>query len=211
MTSDEKISRILASYNVSPSALQCAQIRAYISLLLKWNRSISLTSLIDEDEILKFHFGESVFALSAIKGIIGRLADVGSGAGFPGLPMRMFEPAIQLTLIESNAKKSVFLHEIVRELSLENIEVIRSRFQEVAAPPHAKFDFVVSRALGLYRNLLDWSASVLAPGGKVILWVGKDDADDIMRDSKWEWSPPIAIPASRRRYILSGSPPRDAG
>ena len=206
MLTDAQIVKILADYKLAPSATQCAQIRAYISLLLRWNRSISLTSLTDELEILKFHFGESAFAVSVLGGTVGRLADVGSGAGFPGFAIRIFAPEILLTAIEPNAKKSAFLSEVAREISLDRVDVIRSRFQDIELQRRARFDFVCSRALGMRNDLLRWSTKALAPSGKIILWVGKAEADEIMRDAAWQWSPPVAIPQSQRRCILSGSP-----
>ncbi|MDE3109354.1 MAG: 16S rRNA (guanine(527)-N(7))-methyltransferase RsmG, partial [Acidobacteriota bacterium] len=123
LISDSQITDVLSDYGVRPSTAQCARVRAYVSLLLRWNRAISLTSVKDELEILKFHFGESVFALSVIEGIDGRLADVGAGAGFPGLPIRIFREALQLILIEPNAKKAAFLSEVIRELSLDGVQV----------------------------------------------------------------------------------------
>ena len=99
-----------------PASELCERIRTYISLLLRWNQSISLTTVTNSDEILRFHFGESLFAASAFSLENGRLADVGSGAGFPGLPLAMLLPDLNVTLIESNAKKFTFLSEVVREL-----------------------------------------------------------------------------------------------
>src|ERR1700683_5543907 len=81
------------------------KIRAYISLLLKWNKKLSLTTVENPEEILKFHFGESIFAASAANFSQSRLADVGSGAGFPGLPLALIVPSQEVTLIESNTKK----------------------------------------------------------------------------------------------------------
>ena len=81
------------------------KIRAYISLLLKWNKKLSLTTVENPEEILKFHFGESIFAASIANFEKSRLADVGSGAGFPGLPLAIIVPSLNVTLIESNGKK----------------------------------------------------------------------------------------------------------
>jgi 16S rRNA (guanine527-N7)-methyltransferase len=205
MLSDEGIIRCLADYHVRPSGAHCQQVRAYVATLLRWNRSISLTAITNEVEILRFHFGESLFALSAVGGINGRLADVGSGAGFPGLPLRIFDPTIDLTLIESNSKKCAFLSEVVRELGLARVRVLRARFEDVGSVD-GPLNVVVSRALGGYEQLLMWSSSALAVDGKVVLWVGEADAHEISKQPSWRWDRPVAIPGSKRRFILSGSP-----
>jgi len=204
--SNETISRNFSAYGVKPSESQCDRIRAYISLLLRWNRSISLTAVTEESEILKFHFGESLFALSTIETTRCRLADVGTGAGFPGLPLRIFTEGIELILIESNAKKCAFLSEVVRELVLPNVRVLRARFEDVTEL-RGQLDAVVSRALGGYEQLLTWSMESLRPGGKIVLWLGEDDARRISSSNPaWDWRPPVPIPGSRRRFLLSGLP-----
>jgi 16S rRNA (guanine527-N7)-methyltransferase len=207
MLSDGQIKSVLADYGVQADARQCGQVRSYIALLLKWNRSISLTSVTNETEILRFHFGESVFALSAIGGIIGRLADVGAGAGFPGLPLRIFSDRIELSLIESNSKKSAFLGEVVRQLDLSGTIVMKSRYGDLSGVRGGRFEIIVSRALGGYGELLRWSASVLAPAGMVILWLGEDDAEQLtVVASEWVWRPKVPIPRSKRRFLVAGAP-----
>lgn len=206
--SNQVISECLDAYGISVTKAQCDQVRSYISLLLKWNRSISLTAVTDEREILKFHFGESVFALSAVKGLHGRLADVGAGAGFPGFPLRIFREDIDLCLIESNAKKCAFLSEVVRELGLDRVRILRARFEEIGEF-RGQLNAIVSRALGGYDELLKWSINSLAPGGKLIIWLGQDEALRISGNAGWDWQPPLGIPGSRRRFLLSGSPRED--
>lgn len=206
MLSDGEINECLANYGVSATPLQCDQLTTYISLLLKWNRSVSLTSITDDREIVRFHFGESAFALSVVQGINGRLADVGSGAGFPGLAIRVFGGDIELTLIEANAKKCAFLSEAVRGLQLDGVRVLHSRFENQAKELHASFDIVVARALGGYPDLLSWSRDVLKPSGAILLWLGDNDAREIAQSPGWNWQSPISIPGSRQRCLLASSP-----
>ena len=209
MLTDAAIIGCLADYGVRASALQCGQIRDYIALLLRWNRSISLTSLTDEAEILRFHFGESVFALSAVDALNGRLADVGTGAGFPGLPLRIFNDRRDLTLVESNSKKCAFLNEVVRRLGLIGTDVSRTRYEDLPEALGGHFDVIVSRALGGYGDLLSWAEMALTPHGRVILWLGEDDAQKVGSTAGWSWKPRILIPKSERRYLLVGCPARE--
>src|SRR5579862_4995269 len=118
---DYLIEKTLAEYGVSVTSAIRSSVRAYISLLLRWNERISLTTITDPVEILRFHFGESMFAASAVPIRNGRLADVGSGGGFPGLPLKIMVPSLDLVLIESNAKKASFLSECIRELNLVGV------------------------------------------------------------------------------------------
>ena len=90
-------------------------------------RRFSLTTVTDPLEIIRFHFGESLFAAKSLPITKGRLADVGSGAGFPGLPIRMISPNVDLLLIEPNLKKVAFLAEVIRSLDLNRTEVFRGR------------------------------------------------------------------------------------
>src|SRR5450755_636623 len=116
------------------SATLLAQLQAYLDLLLRWNARINLTAIRDPEQIVTRHFGESLFAARVLRddgaftpGPPVTLADVGSGAGFPGLPIKLFAPAIHLTLIESQNKKATFLKEAIRTLGLENAEVYPGR------------------------------------------------------------------------------------
>lgn len=205
--SESLIASTLAAYGVEATSAQCQQVRTYISLLLKWNKSISLTTITEESEILKFHFGESVFALSAVRDLRGRLADVGSGAGFPGIPLLIFRDAIDLTLIDSNSKKCAFLSEVVREIGLRHCRVKRARFEDLE-DFRGKLDGIVSRALGGYDGLLRWAQNALSATGRIALWLGEEDCRVISRHAEWQWENPSPIPGSKRRFILSGSPIR---
>jgi 16S rRNA (guanine527-N7)-methyltransferase len=202
--SPSEISHALEPYGATIGPAIADRIRAYITLLLKWNRSISLTTVTDPAEIIKFHFGESVFAAPVLKFAESRLADVGSGAGFPGLPLALAVPSLDVTLIESNAKKCAFLAEVIRALDLSDATVFRGRMEEFP-PGSANFDFITARALGQFDDLLKWSIAHLAPGGKIVLWLGDRDARELSRAPGWTWDRPILIPGSRQRYLLVGS------
>jgi 16S rRNA (guanine527-N7)-methyltransferase len=204
MFANSHIAEILAPYGLAPDAALCGRIQKYTELLLLWNQKISLTAVTNPEEILRFHLGESLFAAKGVPVEKGRLADVGSGAGFPGIPLAMVSRDIHATLIDSNQKKTAFLSEVIRELRLGNAEVVRKRFEDLEVGD-AVFDFVTARALGQHPQLVKWAARSLAKSGKLILWIVKDDAAIISRVPGWDWRSPIAIPHSRNRVLLVGS------
>lgn len=201
--SDKVICDELLAYGASANAEVCSAIRAYIPLLLHWNRKISLTTVTDPLEILRFHFGESIYAASAFINQNGRLADVGSGAGFPGIPLKLLIPALSVILIESNSKKAAFLAEAVRELGIEGVEVYRGRFEEFGVEGQ-EFDFITARALGIHEKLVKWAEGAIKVGGSLILWLGQDDALQVSKGKSWQWRKPLLIPGSHSRTVLVG-------
>jgi len=203
--SDKAIQDTLRPYGFSPDGGQCAAIRAYISLLLRWNQRISLTTVVDPMEILRFHFGESLFAAPSVPIEKGRLADVGSGAGFPGLALGIVLPGLSITLIESSSKKAAFLSEVARQLDLRQVDVVRHRFEEVPVS-QGKFDYVTARALGNYDDLLGWAHERLVNAGKMVLWLGEDEWRSISFDPSFAWPAPLHIPGTKRRFVLVGHP-----
>jgi 16S rRNA (guanine527-N7)-methyltransferase len=206
--SEEQITRSLLPFHVQPSGEQVFKIREYIRLLLQWNQSVSLTSIIDPMEILVRHFGESMYANSLIPLDNGRFADVGSGGGFPGLAVKIICPNLHVTLIESNKKKCAFLSEVVRTLDLKGVEVLQMRFEEMRVAPGFS-EMVAVRALGRFAELLRWARAILTLRGHVILWVGGEDATKISTTAGWIWQPAARIPESQRRFILIGRPKPD--
>lgn len=203
----ETIASILAPFRTNLSEAQLTAIQRYLSLLLSWNRAMNLTAIDDPVEILARHFGESLFAASFLDLNKSRLADVGTGPGFPGLPLKIAVPEMRLTLIEANLKKCAFLTEVSQKLELvAGVEVLKGRFEEVTSTDR-KFDFVCSRALGSFSEFLPWARAVLSPGGAIVLWLGTDDSVRLMRHKEFSWEVPIPIPESRRRVILVGRRP----
>ena len=203
--SDKAISRALAPFGVEPSAALSGAIREYAELLLHWNRKISLTSISDPLEMLQRHFGESMFAARAVPILRGRLVDAGSGAGFPGLALKLVSPELEVSLVEANVKKSTFLSEVVRTLGLSGVKVISQRMEELSELDGAA-EFVTCRAVRPDKRLLAWVRSALAPGGRCVMWIGASDAKALRKNSEWEWKNPLAIPLSSNRVILEGRP-----
>lgn len=197
------IQKILAPFGVSASDSLCEQVRAYSDLLLRWNQKVSLTAVTDPAEIVRFHFGESLFAASLLAPLEGRLADLGSGAGFPGLALKLLAPNLHVTLIEANVKKSTFLSEIVRALNLQGVEVFRGRMEEFPRSP-SSFNMATVRALGAHERVLAWASQHLVAGGRIALWVSGEDAAILSKSKAWAWKAPRLIPQTKNRYILAG-------
>ena len=205
---NRQICEALSPYDISPSDDQISKIRAYTLLLLRWNRSVGLTSITDPVEIVGRHFGESMYGSRLLPMENCRLVDIGTGAGFPGLALKIACPGIQLTLIESNKKKCAFLSEVIRILEFTGVEIRPERFEEIR-PETVLANIVTSRAVGEFKQLLRWSASALVRRGHLILWVGTEDSTRIASTPGWNWQPAVRIPDSQRRFILIGRPVED--
>jgi 16S rRNA (guanine527-N7)-methyltransferase len=197
------IQGILMPYGVSASESLCDQIRAYSDLLLRWNQKIALTTITDSAEIVRFHFGESLFAASLLAPLRGRLADFGSGAGFPGLALKLITPALHVILVESNVKKTTFLSEVVRALEIQGVEIFRGRTEQYPLSRDS-FDFVTARAVGAHERVLVWASRRLVAGGQIAFWVNGEDAKEMSGAHGWTWQPPRLIPQTKNRYILAG-------
>lgn len=206
--SDQTIRDALAPYVIELTPQNVEAVRKYAELLVRWNRTISLTSVHNPGDILRVHFGESFFGAQFVDFGLRRLADIGSGAGFPGLALKIVRPDLKLSLIESNLRKAAFLSEAVRVLNFKAIEVFCGRM-EAYPTSDAQFDYVTARAVGNFSGILNWSRRKLAPTGLVILWVGPDGLGLLRGASDWRWDDPVLVPNSRQRFIVRGHPSAD--
>jgi 16S rRNA (guanine527-N7)-methyltransferase len=201
--SEETVRRALGDFKISVDLKQISLIQQYIKTLMRWNEKLNLTAIRNPLEILYRHFCESMFAASAIPVDKGRLADIGSGPGFPGIPLKIIRPDLELCLVESNIKKGTFLAEVVRELQLSNSRVLISRYEELGEEV-APLDYVCSRAVGEFGPFLEWAGSEAVGARQVILWIGGRDLEEAQKSKRWEWREPILIPQSLQRYLLVG-------
>jgi 16S rRNA (guanine527-N7)-methyltransferase len=201
--SEETVRRALGEFQIPVVSQQVFLIQQYIKILLRWNEKLNLTAIRNPLEILYRHFCESMFAAGAIPVDKGRLADIGSGPGFPGIPLKIVRPELDLCLVESNIKKGTFLAEVVRELQLSNTRGLISRYEELGEEL-APLDFVCSRAVGEFGPFLEWAASNRVEAGQVILWIGGRDLEEARKSKQWEWKQPVLIPKSLQRFLLVG-------
>lgn len=183
------------------------QVAKYMDVLALWGEKMSLTTIREPEEVVRAHFGESIFALSAGHLPEGRLADVGTGAGFPGLALKLAIPELSVVLIEPNKKKCAFLHEIVRTLSLTDVSVMTISFQSAKICENS-LGSVTTRALAIDKAFLEWSHAGLRPSGRIFLWLGEEDCHELVSlgGAEWIWDAPALIPGTKRRYIVRGTP-----
>jgi len=182
------------------------QVLAYLDLLLRWNARMNLTAVRDPEQMVQRHFGESLFTAKALypsaseKGV---LVDIGSGAGFPGIPIKLWAPNVALTLIESKQKKVTFLRETLRTLELNDAQVFAGRAEDFVAP--AAPLTVTLRAVEQFAEVLPTAARLVGQSSRTALLIGEvqvDAARQILPDFRWREAVPI--PLSERRVVLLG-------
>ena len=202
--SESTIRKALSEFQIDVNTNQIAQIQEYIRLLLVWNEKVNLTAIRDPLEILYRHFCESMFATKVVDLGQCRLVDIGTGAGFPGLALKILLPEVQIILVESNIKKATFLAEVVRALGITGANVMVSRYEELGEEI-APVDFLLVRALGEFEVFLKWAASERVDAKKVILWLGASDVEEVRKRSRWAWESAVTVPQSLRRVLLIGT------
>jgi len=197
------------------SSAQLQDISTYIDMLLRWNARMNLTAIRDPEEIVVRHFGESLFAArhlfprdtsrsnqSTVAKGRARVADIGSGAGFPGIPIKLWAPEIALTLVESNQKKATFLHEVVRSLTLTDIDIQNVRAEKVA--PRPGFDVVILRAVERFAEALPKAGSLVAASGRIGLLIGSAQLAARNLVGELSWAEPVPVPMPRARVLVVG-------
>lgn len=217
-----RIAELLAPFappqDLPPTLLE--QLQRYLELLLRWNARMNLTAVRAPEHIVTRHFGESLFAARVLLGNLqaplvsasastaqtnapGRqpltLADIGSGAGFPGIPIKLLAPYLAVTLIESHAKKATFLREALRTLALDRAQVFGGRAEQWGQTA----DLVTLRAVEKFARVLPVAASLVAPDGKLCLLIGSNQAETAQKllPGDWTWSERAAIPQSDGRVV----------
>ena len=189
------------------SAKEASQFLSYLKILKHWNSRINLTAIQDDRGIIIRHFLDSLAGLTALPvekptsprnvslEISYRLMDVGTGAGFPGLPLKICRPQILLALVEPKKKKAAFLHSICGQLGLKGVNILTQLLETIVqqAQHQGAYDFVISRALRPLK-LLGPASSLLRPGGRVVLWTSQRN-ESLLEEIKDlpGWGQPEAI------------------
>ncbi len=156
------------------SSLVESRIQHYLDLLVKWNHKVNLTAEKDPENILKRHVFDSLQYCRVLKPDF-RVMDIGSGAGFPGIPLKIIFPEMPLVLVESQRKRCGFLETVIRELGLDRIEVINARAEDIPTQQEGQFGAVIFRAVSSVELCLALGERFLASGGRLVLKKSPDE------------------------------------
>ena len=161
----------LHQLNIELTTQQWEQFERYRQELLDWNTRVNLTAITDPEEVLLKHFLDSLSLLMVYDRPGVRLLDIGAGAGFPGLPLKIVRPQWEVMLLEATGKKVTFLEHIIEMLQLKNVVAVHGRAEELAhkSEYRAKFDVVTARAVASLPILLEYAAPFCRVGGQIIL------------------------------------------
>jgi 16S rRNA (guanine527-N7)-methyltransferase len=162
----------LATLGASSQAIE--KLTHYADMIRQWNKAINLVAPSTVKDLWERHFLDSAQLFPHVKG--GSLIDLGSGGGLPGLVLAMMAPDQDVTLIESDQRKCVFLREVSRETKLSNVTVVNQRIEQAVVN---KADFVTARALAPLSQLIDWGLPLLKPGGKMAFLKGQDASNEV--------------------------------
>jgi 16S rRNA (guanine527-N7)-methyltransferase len=187
---------------------QLVQVQTYIGILLRWNSRINLTAIRDEENIVKRHFGESFFSAARLledheeEKEPSSILDLGSGAGFPGIPTAMLARNSQVTLIEAHVKKSAFLNEVIRSINLSHVSVFTGRGENYSG----KAQLVTMRAVEKFDASMPLAASMVEPGGRLALMIGASQIDQAKASGqRFHWRNPVEVPGGHSRVLLVGT------
>lgn len=164
------------------SATAVEKLNRYYELLVEWNQKMNLTALTEPYDVALKHFCDSILLLKYADIPQGSsLVDVGTGAGFPSVPIKIVRPDIKLCLLDSLNKRLVFLQEVANELSLENVTIVHSRAEDGARKPQLreKFDFATSRAVAQLNTLSEYCLPYVKVGGAFLSMKGKYSEEEI--------------------------------
>ena len=177
-----QLKETLSSVGIVVSDSQILLFQKYIDLIVSWNKRTNLVSRQDEARIVERHILESMAVLAAYQ-IQGnaQVIDIGSGAGFPALPIRIIRPDLNFLLVESKRLKVLFLREVIALLNLDCVEIACDRAENLENNPSylSRFDFAFSRAVASLEIVYGWISKLMKPGGSLICWKGGDIKDEI--------------------------------
>ena len=159
----------LQSLNLSQAEVKIEQLLGFIKLIEKWNKAYNLTAIRNREDMVRLHVLDSLAIVSFIEG--KRVIDIGTGAGLPGIPLAIYLPEIEFTLLDSNAKKTRFVQQAILELKLKNVSVCHNRVEHYH--PEKSFDTVITRAFASLSDIVDLTAHLLSKDGVLLAMKGQ--------------------------------------
>ncbi len=173
MTEQEFIEEI-KKLGIMPTQTQLDKLQQFYNLLIEWNKKINLTRIVNKEEVYLKHFYDSLTITKEIDlNKVDTLCDVGTGAGFPGIVLKIFYPNLKITLIDSLLKRVNYLNEIIKTLHLDNIKAIHTRGEDY----YEQFDIVTARAVANIEKLLKYTMHLVKPSGEFIAMKGNIDEE----------------------------------
>lgn len=174
----ERMKLNLESYNIALKGNECEKIDKYAKLLVEWNEKINLTAIIEPEEVENKHFIDSLL-LAAQSEVEGKLVDVGSGAGFPGMVVKIYKPKVEVTLLEPTGKRVRFLEQVSEELEI-SVAVVKERAEEAARKKwRESFDVATARAVAALPVLCEYCLPLVKKDGWFIAMKGSDARAEI--------------------------------
>lgn len=173
----ERLAAGLAGLGTPLPANAAVLLSDYLALLARWNRAYNLTAVHDPAQMVTRHVLDSLAVLPFLQG--SRVVDVGSGAGLPGIPLAVARPEARFVLLDSNSKKTRFLHQVAASLQLANVEVVHARVQ--AYRPALRFSSVISRAFASLADFINEAGHLCAPDGRLLAMKGTYPAEELAR------------------------------
>jgi 16S rRNA (guanine527-N7)-methyltransferase len=190
---EDKWQQGLAALNCEPNAEQLEKLQQYLTLLQRWNKVYNLTAVRNPDDMLPLHIFDSLSILPFIN--VERCLDVGSGAGLPGIPLAIMRPEQQITMLDTNGKKTRFIQQAIIELKLSNASVVQSRIE--SWQPEQRFDGITSRAFSSLKSFVETAADKLIPEGRFYAMKGQvpqQEIDELSEKFKVEAIHSLAVP-----------------
>lgn len=164
----EKLIKIFKKYDIIIEKNQGEQFEKYFNFLIEENQKYNLTAITEPEEVIFKHFLDSVLPAKQLK-LGGTLVDVGSGAGFPGIPLKILRPDLQIILLDSLQKRVNFMENVIKMLNLKNITALHARVEDFASKNREKFDYSISRAVAAVNTLSEYLLPLVKVGGKAIM------------------------------------------
>lgn len=166
----EKIESKFNEFGIKLTERQLQQFEHYYNLLIEWNNKFNLTAITEPDAVIEKHFIDSVLPLRDLKS--QKVIDIGAGAGFPSIPLKIMNPDIELVMVDSVNKKVTFLQAVIEVLELSNTRAIHSRVEDLGINPNfrEKFDIVVARAVASLNTLCEYTLPFVRLGGKFVAY-----------------------------------------